>query len=190
MTGAEERWKKLFTPNTLTTKGLISALNHARDVSGNQVKAGEFTEDARHALCPQNHGINDKKLKMIITKAKPYSWIKKQLKKTDKIGIVGCNSCARMCHTGGKEEMEKLAAKLKKDLFDVVDMDLIGIACDMDQLKREELKGDVTIVLSCDAGVYNLKKLFPKRKIIPALETVGLAAWDEKGNLTLVREFK
>ena len=69
-------------------------------------------------------------------------------------------------------------------------MDLIGVACDIDQLKKEELEGDTTIVLACDAGVYNLKKLFPKRKIIPAIETIGLGAWDEKGNLTLVREFK
>jgi len=98
---------------------------------------------------------------MIITKAKPYILIKKQLKKRDRIGIISCNSCARMCHTGGKEAMEKLAAKLRKDGFNVVDMDLIGFACDVDQLKRGELKGNVDIVLSCDAGVYNLKRLFP-----------------------------
>ena len=127
---------------------------------------------------------------MIVTKSKPYGWIKKQLKKNNKVGIVGCNSCARMCHTGGLKEIRSLAAKLRKDSFKVVDMDLIGIACDIDQIKREKLKGDVTIALCCGAGVYNLKKLFPKKKIIAGLETVGLAAWDEKGNLKLVRKFK
>ena len=127
---------------------------------------------------------------MIVTKSKPYGWIKKQLKKNNQIGIVGCNSCARMCHTGGKIEIKKLAARLKKDGFKIIDMDLIGIACDVDQIKREELKGNVTIALCCSAGVYNLKKLFPKRKIIAGLETVGLAAWNERGNLRLVRKFK
>ena len=126
---------------------------------------------------------------MIITEPKPYGMLKSQLRKQDKIGIVACNSCARMCETGGEKAMKELAARLKKDGFDVVDMDLIGIACDFDQLKKQELNGEVTIVLACDAGVHNLKKLFPKRKIIAALETIGLGAWDEKGNITLVRKF-
>jgi len=127
---------------------------------------------------------------MIITELKPYGLIKSELNKKDNIGIVACNSCARMCETGGKEAMDKLALKLKQDGFNVVDTDLIGIACDFDQLKEDELQGDVTIVLACDAGVYNLKKLFPKRKIISGLDTVGLGAWDQKGNLTLVKKFK
>ncbi len=127
---------------------------------------------------------------MIITEIKPYGLIKSQLNKKDKIGIVSCNSCPRICETGGKEEMEKLAKRLKENGFDVVDMDLIGRACDFDLLKKDELNGTSTIVLSCDAGIYNLKKLFPKRKIIGALDTIGLGVYDHKGNLTLVRKFK
>ena len=126
---------------------------------------------------------------MIITKLKPYARIKSQLKKTDKIGIVSCNTCARMCETGGEKVMKELALKLKKDGFNVVDMDLIGFACDFDQLKKNELKGDITIVLACDSGVYNLRKLFSKRKIIDALNTIGLGAYDHKGNISLVRKF-
>jgi hypothetical protein len=64
------------------------------------------------------------------------------------------------------------------------------MACDFDQLKKDELKGNITIVLACDAGVYNLKKLFPNRKIVQALDTVGLGAYDEKGDLNLVKEFE
>lgn len=127
---------------------------------------------------------------MIITESKPYSFVKKQLSKGDKVGIVSCNSCARMCETGGKEKMNSLAAQLEGDGFEVVDKDLIGIACDMDQVKKKKITGNATIVLACDAGVYDLKKLFPERKIISALETVGLAAWDNEGNLTKVRDFK
>jgi len=44
--------------------------------------------------------------------------------------------------------------------------------------------------LACDAGVYNLKKLFPKHKIIAALETLGVGAFDNKGKITLVKRFK
>lgn len=127
---------------------------------------------------------------MIITESKPFGMIKAELKKEDKIGIVSCNSCVRICETGGKEAMKELADRLKKEGFNVVDMDLIGMACDFDQLKKDELKGDVTIVLACDAGVYNLKKLFPNRKIVRALDTVGLGAYDEKGDIILVKEFE
>jgi hypothetical protein len=56
-------------------------------------------------------------------------------------------------------------------------------------LKKSELKGNATIVLACDSGVYNLKKLFPKKKIIPALKTIGLGAYNHKGKIILVKKF-
>ena len=127
---------------------------------------------------------------MIITGIKPYGLIKSKLSKKDQIGIISCNSCPKICETGGEKEMKKLARRLKKDGFNVVDMDLIGRACDFDLLKKDELHGTTTIVLACDAGAYNLHKLFPKRKIIIALNTIGLGAFDHKGNLTLVKKFK
>ena len=126
---------------------------------------------------------------MIVTKAKPYSEIKKQLKKSDKIGVISCNVCARLCRTGGKKPMEKLAKRIKKDGFDVVDMDLIGAPCDFSQLQKSQLHGNVQIVLACDAGVYNLKKLFPKHKIIAANKTLGVGAYDNK-KITVVRRVK
>ncbi len=126
---------------------------------------------------------------MIITKLKPFNKIKSKLKKTDKIGVISCNSCARMCNTGGEKQMKIISNKLKKAGFQVIDQDLIGIACDFDQLKKKELHGNCQIVLACDSGVYNLKKIFPKHKIIPATTTIGLGAFDHKGHLHLVRKF-
>ena len=134
--------------------------------------------------------IRYKRGKMIITKSIPYSEIKKHLKKSDKIGVISCNACARLAKTGGKEVMEKLANKLKKDGFDVVDADLIGTPCDYDQLNKSQLHGNVQIVLACDAGVHNLKKIFPKHKIISALKTIGIGSFDHKGHITLIRKIK
>lgn len=127
---------------------------------------------------------------MILTKLKSYKQIKSKLNKKDKIGIVSCNSCARMCGTGGEKELKILSSQLKKEGYNVVDEDLIGAPCMMSQLKKDELHGDKTIALACISGVYNLKKLFPKRKIIPALETLGLAAVDKKGKPRLVSRLK
>ena len=127
---------------------------------------------------------------MIITSLRPYNQIKSKLKKSDKIGIVSCNSCARMCGTGGEKELKILSKKLKKDGYNIVDEDLIGAPCIMNQLKKDELHGNKTIVLACISGVYNLKKLFPKRSIVPALNTKGLAAIDKKGKPRLVKRLR
>ena len=127
---------------------------------------------------------------MIVTEKKSYKEIKSKLKKHDKIGIVSCNACAKMCKTGGDKGMAELIKKLKKDKFNIVDSDLIGVACDFDLLKKDELKGEVTIVLACASGVYNLKKLCPKRKIIPGLKTIGLGAYNHKGQINVVKRFK
>ncbi len=126
---------------------------------------------------------------MIITEEKPFGLIKSKLKKGDKIGIISCNNCVRICGTGGKEKIKELAKKLEKEGFKVIDKDLIGMACEYDLLKKDELKGKVNIALCCDAGVYNLKKIFPNKRLISALDTIGLGAWDKKGNLTLVKKF-
>jgi len=126
---------------------------------------------------------------MIITKSIPYEKLKKKLKKTDKIGIISCNACARMCGTGGKKALEKLSAKLKKDKFNVVDIDLIGTPCDINQLQKNQLHGNVQIVLACDAGIYNLKKIFPNHKIIPGLKTLGLGVNHSGKNIKLIKKF-
>jgi len=126
---------------------------------------------------------------MIVTKARPYAELKKELKKTDEIGIISCNACARMCGTGGEKVMMRLANRLKKDGFKIVDTDLIGTPCDYNQLQKSQLHGNVQIVLACDAGVYNLKKLFPKHKIIGANIILGIGAHDGK-KINLVRGVK
>ncbi len=45
---------------------------------------------------------------MIITKKRPYNEIKKELSKTDKIGVISCNACARMCKTGAEKPLKSL----------------------------------------------------------------------------------
>ena len=127
---------------------------------------------------------------MIITKALSYSAIKRQLKKTDKIGVISCNACARLCKTGGEKVMVQLSEKLRKDGFNVVDADLIGTPCNYDLLHKSQLHGNVQILLACDAGLYNLKKLFPKHKIILANKTLGLGVHDKGRNIVLVRKIK
>ena len=126
---------------------------------------------------------------MIITSYKPYGVIKGLLKKWKKTGIVSCNSCARACETGGQRKMEELAERLKTDGFDIVGTDLVPMACDLDLAKKPEYEGDVLVLLACDAGVFTYQTLFPEKKIVAALNTIGLGARDRQGNIYVMKKF-
>jgi len=126
---------------------------------------------------------------MIVTKARPYGEIKAELDKKKTIGLVSCNTCARLCQTGGRKVMEELAERLKKDGYRVADTDLIGTPCFFQTLAATQLRAEITIVLACEAGLFILQKAFPKKKLVPGLVTVGLGAVDEKERVTLVRKF-
>ena len=47
-----------------------------------------------------------------ITKQKTPAEIEKMLEKDLKVFLVGCGTCATMCHTGGKDEVLDMANKL------------------------------------------------------------------------------
>jgi ferredoxin len=126
---------------------------------------------------------------MIVTSSKPYGVVRSMLKKWKKIGIVSCNSCARVCETGGKEKMEELAERLKKDGFDVVDMELVPMACAIDAVKKPNYQADMLVALACDSGVCTLQALFPTKMIIPANDTIGLGARDMQGNIFVMKKF-
>lgn len=126
---------------------------------------------------------------MIITNSKPYGIIRGMLKKWKKIGIVSCNSCARVCETGGSEKMEELAERLKNDGYEVVNTALIPMACNIDLVKRPKLDADILVVLACDCGVNTIQEIFPNKKIVPALNTIGIGARDGQGNLYLMVKF-
>ncbi|UCF45137.1 MAG: hypothetical protein JSW44_00395 [Candidatus Bathyarchaeota archaeon] len=126
---------------------------------------------------------------MIITSSKPYGVVKGLLRKWEKIGIVSCNSCARACETGGRARMEEIAERLRKDGFEVVDTVLVPMACNIDAVKKPDYQGDFLVVLACDSGVCALQLLFPNKKVIPALNTIGLGARDVQGNIFLMRKF-
>ena len=85
--------------------------------------------------------------------------------------------------------MEELAERLKKDGFEVVDMELVPMACNVDSLKKPEYQSDFLLVLACDSGVFTLQTLFPNKIVVPALDTIGLGARDMQGNIYLMKKF-
>jgi hypothetical protein len=124
---------------------------------------------------------------LIITNSKPYGVIRGELKKWKKTGIVACNSCARACETGGREKMEELAERLKKDEFNVIETHLVPMACNIDLARKPEYESDELVILACDSGVATYQMLFLEKKIIPGLNTIGIGARDGEGNLFLMK---
>ena len=126
---------------------------------------------------------------MIVTSLKPYGIIRGMLRKWKTVGVVSCNSCARACETGGKEKMEELANRLRQDGFQVVDTELLPMACNIDAAKKPSYQADYLVVLACDSGVCTLQSLFPSKVAVSALDTIGLGARDVQGNIFLMRKF-
>ena len=118
---------------------------------------------------------------MIITCSYPYGIIKAQLKKYKKIAIVACNSCAKACETGGQEAMDKLAERLRADEFDVIEKEIVPMACMIDLAKKHDYQADILIMLGCKSGLITFQEIFPKKTIIPGTVTIGIGARGTNG---------
>jgi hypothetical protein len=127
---------------------------------------------------------------MIVTISNPYGLIKGQLKKWKKIGVIACNTCARICETGGKEAMEKLVTRLRADGFEVVDEDVIPMTCNLDMAEKGDYQGDILIILGCDSGFATFQALYPNKRIVNGNKTVGLGSRDRNGNIFVTEEIK
>ena len=128
---------------------------------------------------------------MIITETKPFGMIRAKLKKSDRISLVVCNTCAKMCGTGGKKGLDEIEEDLKKTGYNVVDSFLSILVCNKNIIKKTiKPKGNIILVLACDAGVYCIKKLCRGKTVIAVLDTVGLGVTGKEGNLFLIRKFK
>ena len=85
--------------------------------------------------------------------------------------------------------MDELAERLKKDGFEVVDTELVPMACNIEAVKKPEYQADFLVVLACDSGVCTVQTLFPNKIVVPALDTIGIGARDVQGNIFLMKKF-
>ncbi len=127
---------------------------------------------------------------LIVTSLKPYGVIEGWLKEGDKNGVVSCNSCTSVCETVGRIGMDEMSDRLRDDGYSIVDEDLLPMCCNLDTVSKAEYEGDILIVLACDAGVYTLEKLYPDKKIIAVLNTIGLGARGDRGIIYMISSSK
>ena len=124
---------------------------------------------------------------MIVTETRTFGLITSELKKADKISIVSCNKCPRICGTGGDEVVKHLKSHLEEKGFKVADTFVLAPACNETVAKQliKNPQGDTLLVLACAAGNATVKRLFNDKKVVTALNTVGIGSYDENGNIYL-----
>ena len=85
--------------------------------------------------------------------------------------------------------MDKLVERLRSDGFEVDGEHVVPMACNIYLAKKPDYQSDVLIMLGCDSAINTFKELFPKKKIIPGLVTLGIGARDSKGGLFVMKSF-
>lgn len=126
-----------------------------------------------------------------ITKSKPFEEIKGLLGGIDRVFIVGCGTCATMCHTGGQPEVQGMKNQLVEELNKgVTGTMIVPVACDgLSQEALEEhgeaIEGSqALLIMACAFGVQTLG-MYTDLPVIPALDTMfigkekGVGVFDE-----------
>jgi ferredoxin len=112
-----------------------------------------------------------------VTAQKPFEQIQEMLKEAQSIYIVGCGTCATICHTGGKAEVRAMKDKLEEMGKTVTGWMVIPTACD--DMTKEALeseadrldKADAILVMSCGFGVQTVASSCDIH-VCPALDTL------------------
>lgn len=126
---------------------------------------------------------------MITAERKPMDEIMGMVAPFKKILIVGCGTCVAECASGGEKEVGLLAsalrieAKNKKREIEIKEMTLDRqcVYEFIDQLTGIIENYDVVLSLGCGAGVQAVAEIFPKVRILPALNTTFIGETKESG---------
>ena len=103
---------------------------------------------------------------MIITQKKPIEELMALVGDAKTVAIVGCNSCATACHTGGEPEVAALAKALEEAGKKVVGTTIADYCCMNLGVKGKmkplvAAKPDCVICMSCGDGVQCVAKNAP-----------------------------
>ena len=127
-----------------------------------------------------------------ITAQKPFDEIKAALGEAEKVYLVGCGTCATMCHTGGKSEVLGMKDKLEAVGKKVTGWMVIPTACD--ELTRDALvesvkdieAADSILVMACAFGVQTVTLYLDNKPVYPALNTLFIGREESPGYFTEV----
>ncbi len=126
-----------------------------------------------------------------ITVKKPFDEVKETIGDAEKIFILGCGTCATMCHTGGVQEVLEMKSELEKSGKKVTGWIVPSIACDdltkdaLDENKEAIEEADIILVMSCAFGVQTVI-FFSDKPICPTSNTLFIGKEDTPGHFSEV----
>lgn len=126
-----------------------------------------------------------------ITAQKPFEEIIEALGDIEKVFLVGCGTCATMCHTGGESEVLQMKEKLEEAAKIVTGWMVIPTACD--DLTKEALRenaesierAQAILVMTCAFGVQTVAG-WTDKPVYPALNTLFIGKEDAPGHFSEV----
>jgi len=121
-----------------------------------------------------------------ITEQKPWEEVMQTLDSCRRVYLIGCGTCATMCHTGGKSDILEMKDKLEEAGKKVSGWMVIPSACD--ELTRDALienvkdveVADGILVLACAFGVQTVT-LYANKPVYPALNTLFIGKEETPG---------
>ena len=128
-------------------------------------------------------------LYMIITQKKPIEEVMAMVAPYKTVAIVGCNSCATACQTGGEPQIKELTAILEQAGKKVVATTICDYCC-MNLGVKGKMKAinaaepECVICMSCGDGVQCVAKntnkpVFPSNDTMYLGEAVRFGVWEE-----------
>jgi len=109
------------------------------------------------------------------------------LDKCQKVYIIGCGTCATMCHTGGKSEVLEMKEKLEAAGKKVTGWMVVPTACDeltkyaLEESAGEIKKADAILAMTCAFGVQTIT-LYTSKPVYPALNTLFVGKEEAPGH--------
>ncbi|MFW5986525.1 MAG: methylenetetrahydrofolate reductase C-terminal domain-containing protein, partial [Halanaerobiales bacterium] len=105
----------------------------------------------------------------------------------DKLLIAGCGTCVTVSMAGGEREVNALAEILRGYYEDIdIETTTVKRQCDfefLDEMEEEIDRNDLILSLACGVGVQHITERYPKKIVLPGLNTTFYGASIDAGVL-------
>jgi ferredoxin len=126
---------------------------------------------------------------MIVADKKPIEEIIEEIKRHEKILILGCNECVTVCEAGGKKEVGVLASALRMYFLNQgreVKIDEVTLERQCDHEYLEEIRDvmdqyDAVVSIACGVGVQFMAEKYHDTPIYPGVNTCFMGVTEKRG---------
>jgi ferredoxin len=121
-----------------------------------------------------------------ITAQKPFEELSEALSGIERVYVVGCGTCATMCHTGGKSEVLDMKDRLEAAGKKVTGWMVIPTACDeltkdaLEEVAKDIEQANVILAMTCAFGAQTIT-LYTNKPVYPALNTLFVGKEEAPG---------